>query len=134
MENIDWKNLPFGYMKTNYNIRCYYRDGKWGELEISSSEIINIHMSATSMHYGQEIFEGLKAFKGKDGQIRVFRWQENAKRMRDSANGLLMAEVPEEIFEKQFFQQSNLTLNLYLLTIQGLHYTLGRLKLEQAQN
>ena len=47
MENINWSDLSFGYMKTDYNVRCYYRDGKWGELEVSSSEIINIHMAAT---------------------------------------------------------------------------------------
>ena len=77
MENINWSDLSFGYMKTDYNVRCYYRDGKWGELEVSSSEIINIHMAATCLHYGQESFEGLKAFKGRDGKIRVFRMDEN---------------------------------------------------------
>ena len=73
MENLNWSELGFGYIKTDYNVRCYYRDGKWGELEVSSSEIINIHMAATCLHYGQESFEGLKAFRGKDGKIRVFR-------------------------------------------------------------
>ncbi len=100
MQNIDWKNLPFGYQKTDYNVRCYYKNGKWGELEISSSEVINIHMAATSLHYGQESFEGLKAFMGKDGKVRVFRWEENAKRMQASARGILMAEVPTELFKK----------------------------------
>lgn len=99
MVNIDWANLPFGYMKTNYNVRCYYRDGKWGELEISSSETIDIHIAATALHYGQEAFEGLKAFKGKDGKVRLFRWEENAKRMQNSAYGIMMAEVPEEVFK-----------------------------------
>ena len=79
MENINWSDLSFGYMKTDYNVRCYYRDGKWGELEVSSSEIINIHMAATCLHYGQESFEGLKAFKGKDGKIRVFRIKLNER-------------------------------------------------------
>ena len=74
MENLNWSELGFGYIKTDYNVRCYYRDGKWGELEVSSSEIINIHMAATCLHYGQESFEGLKAFRGKDGKIRVFVW------------------------------------------------------------
>ncbi len=96
--NIDWGKLPFGYLKTDYNVRCYYRDGKWGELEVSSSEYISVHMAATGLHYGQQSFEGLKAFRGKDGKIRLFRWQENAKRMQDSAKGILMAEVPTNIF------------------------------------
>ena len=100
MENMNWSDLAFGYMKTDYNVRCYYRDGKWGELEVSSSEIINIHMAATCLHYGQESFEGLKAFKGKDGKIRVFRMDENGKRMQASSRGIKMAELPVEMFEE----------------------------------
>jgi len=98
MNNVDWGNLPFGYFKTDYNVRCYFRDGKWGEIEVSSSEHINIHMAATCLHYGQEAFEGMKAYRGKDGTIRLFRWEENAKRMQRSANGIMMAPVPEELF------------------------------------
>lgn len=67
MENFDWKNLPFGYYKTDYNVRCYYRDGKWGPLEVTDSEYISIHMAATALHYGQEAFEGLKAYRGRMG-------------------------------------------------------------------
>ena len=104
MMDIDWKNLPFGYFKTDYNVRTYYRDGKWGELETSSSEYINIHMAATALHYGQEAFEGMKAFRGKDGKIRVFRWEENAKRMQASARGVMMAEVPAEVFKEAVFK------------------------------
>lgn len=99
MKNIDWKNLIFGYVKTDYNIRCYYKDGKWGQLEVSSSEMVSIHMAATGLHYGQEAFEGLKAYRGKDGKVRLFRWEENWKRMNRSADGILMQPVPKEIFE-----------------------------------
>lgn len=98
MENMDWGNLGFGYRKTDYNVRCYYRDGKWGELEVSDSDSVNMHIAATTLHYGQEAFEGLKAFRGKDGKIRVFRMDENASRLRHSARGVMMAEVPDEIF------------------------------------
>lgn len=100
MENIDWSNLAFGYMKTDYNIRCTYSNGAWGELEVSDSEYLNLHMAATSLHYGQEAFEGLKAFKGKDGKIRIFRMDENAKRLQDSCVGTMMAELPIEKFEE----------------------------------
>lgn len=96
--NIEWSKLPFGYVKTHYNVRCYNRDGKWGEIEVSSSEYINIHMAATALHYGQEAFEGLKVFRGKDGSMRVFRWDENAKRLINSAKGVMMAEPPLELF------------------------------------
>ena len=97
---MNWADLSFGYVKTDYNVRCYYRDGKWGELEVSSSEIINIHMAATCLHYGQEAFEGLKAFRGKDGKVRVFRMDENAKRLQSSSRGIKMAEFPVEKFEE----------------------------------
>ena len=98
MENTDWKNLPFSFIKTDYNVRSYFKNGSWSELEISSSEYINIHMAATSLHYGQEAFEGLKAYRDKEGNIRVFRWNENAKRMVNSAKGIKMEPVPEKLF------------------------------------
>ena len=104
MEKLDWKNLHFGYIKTDYNIRYYFKDGKWSKPEVSDSEYINIHMAATGLHYGQEAFEGLKAYMGKDGKIRLFRWQENAKRMISSADGIKMAPVPEELFREAIFQ------------------------------
>jgi len=100
MENIDWGNLSFGYMKTDCNIRSYFRDGQWSEPQVSTSEMIDLHMAATCLHYGQESFEGLKAFTGKDGKIRIFRMRENALRMQSSCRGIMMAELPVDIFEK----------------------------------
>ena len=96
--NLDWANLPFGYIPTDYNVRCRYANGKWGEIEVSPSETVDLHIAATCLHYGQEIFEGLKAFRGKDGKVRVFRMRENAKRIRSSAEGLCMQPVPEDLF------------------------------------
>jgi branched-chain amino acid aminotransferase len=104
METIDWKNLPFGYIKTDYNLRCVYKNGKWGALEVSSSEYIDIHIAATGLHYGQEAFEGLKAYMGKDGRIRLFRWEENAHRMIASAKGVIMEPVPFELFKEAIFR------------------------------
>lgn len=110
MDTFDWKNLPFGYIKTDQNIRCHFKDGKWGKLEASSSEYINIHIAATGLHYGQEAFEGLKAYMGKDGKIRLFRWEENAKRMIFSAGGVKMAPVPVEMFREALFQAVKLNI------------------------
>jgi branched-chain amino acid aminotransferase len=110
MLNIEWGKLPFGYFKTDYNIRSYFRDGKWGEVEVSSSEYINIHMAATCLHYGQEAFEGMKAYRGKDGRVRLFRWEENAKRIRKSAEGIMMAQVPEELFFEMIVKAVKLNL------------------------
>lgn len=95
---IDWGNLSFSYMKTDYNVRCTYKDGKWGEIEVSDSEYIPLHIAAACLHYGQESFEGLKAFRGKDGKVRVFRMKENAKRFIRSAEGIMMQPLPEELF------------------------------------
>jgi branched-chain amino acid aminotransferase len=100
MEQIDWRNLAFGYVKTDFNVRCTYSEGAWGELEVTDSEHINLHMAATCLHYGQEVFEGLKAFRGKDGLIRIFRLNENAKRMVSSCERLMMATLSMTLFEK----------------------------------
>lgn len=98
MKKIDWANLSFGYQKTDYNVRCYYRDGKWGEIEVSSDENINIHMAATCLHYGQEAFEGLKAYRCPDGKVRVFRPEENAARLQRTCRGIVMVEPPTSLF------------------------------------
>jgi len=97
---LDWGKLPFGYVKTDYNIRSYYKNGQWSDLEISQDETMPIHIAATALHYGQQAFEGLKAYRGKDGKIRLFRWEENAKRLQHSARGLHMPEVPTELFHQ----------------------------------
>ena len=95
---IDWSSLGFGYVPTDYNVRCYFRDGKWGEIEISSSETIEMHIAATCLHYGQEVFEGLKAFRGKDNKVRVFRPMENCRRIQVSAQGIMMEQITDEKF------------------------------------
>ena len=71
---------------------------------MSSSEYVNLHIAATCLHYGQEAFEGLKVFRGVDGKVRIFRWEENAKRMQNSAYGIMMANVPEELFKEAVFK------------------------------
>jgi branched-chain amino acid aminotransferase len=103
MINLDWDNLPFGYIKTDFNVRCYFRDGKWSKPEISDSEHINIHIAATALHYGQESFEGLKAYRGRDGKIRLFRWEDNAQRFISSARGIKMEPVPVDLFREAVF-------------------------------
>ena len=100
MSTIDWTNLSFGYLKTDFNVRSYFKDGKWSTPTETSSETIELHMAATCLHYGQEAFEGLKAFRGKDGKIRIFRMRENALRMQSSCRGIMMEELPIEIFEE----------------------------------
>ena len=117
MQNIDWANLTFGYYPTNYNVRCYFRNGQWGELEISSDTSINIHMAATCLHYGQEAFEGLKAFRGKDGKVRVFRMDENCKRLQSSARGIMMAEFPMDKFKEAIEKVVHMDTQLWYVAI-----------------
>ena len=104
MVNIDWKNLGFDYMKTDVNARFYYKDGKWSEMEITEDEYIKMHMSTTCLHYGLECFEGLKAFRGVDGKVRIFRADENAKRMQSSARKLCLPEPTVEMFVKACYE------------------------------
>ena len=100
MKELDWANLSFGYMPTDYNVRCYYRNGSWGEVEVCSDEYLKMHMAATCLHYGQEAFEGLKAYRGADGKVRVFRMKDNAERLQRTCRGILMPEFPVEKFEE----------------------------------
>ncbi len=100
MSNIDWSSLSFGYMKADFNVRCTFKDGQWGELEVSDSEMVSMHMAATVLHYGQAGFEGMKAFRGQDGKIRVFRMADNGKRLISTCNGIMMAPLPLEKFEE----------------------------------
>ncbi len=96
--NLDWKNLPFNYIKTDYNVRYHYKDGKWSDLELTQDETIKMHMADPCLHYGQEAFEGLKVFETIDGRIVAFRPDENAKRLRNSSEHILIPPLPEEMF------------------------------------
>ncbi len=98
MKKIDWENLSFGYLPTDYNVRCYYRNGQWGQIEICSDEYLNMHMAATCLHYGQEAFEGMKAYRCPDGKVRIFRAEENAARLQATSRGIMMPEVSTEMF------------------------------------
>ncbi len=98
LKNIDWSHLAFDYVKTDYNVRCAFDGSKWGDIQVSDSEYINLHMAASCLQYGQEIFEGQKAFRGKDGKVRLFRIEENCKRIQDSARGLMMQPIETEKF------------------------------------
>ncbi|MCH5330182.1 MAG: branched-chain amino acid aminotransferase [Alistipes sp.] len=97
-KNLEWESLGFNYYRTEWNARFYYRDGAWSEMELSDSEYFPMHISAACLHYGLEIFEGLKAFRGIDGRIRMFRPEENAARMQSSAAKLCLPAPTTEMF------------------------------------
>ena len=96
--NIEWDKLGFAFMPTRSNIRFHYADGKWDDGKLCSDYNISISVAANVLHYGQAIFEGMKAFCCKDGKIRIFRPEENARRINTSARHLLMPEFPVEKF------------------------------------
>lgn len=98
MKNIEWSSLGFDYYGSDVNARASFKDGKWSELEYTSDEYIQMHMSTSCLHYGLEAFEGLKAFRGADGKVRLFRADENGKRMQASARKLCLPEPPLELF------------------------------------
>lgn len=98
MKNIDWKSLGFSYMDTNCHVRYVWKDGQWDAGELVTSPTMPIHIAATALHYGQSAFEGLKAFRRKDGKVSLFRPEENAKRLAMTARRTCMAEVPVDMF------------------------------------
>lgn len=91
MENTDWSALGFDYRKTDYNVRYSFADGKWSDMVVTDDEYIQMHMSASCLHYGIELFEGLKAFRGVDGKVRLFRVADNARRLQSSGETLVLA-------------------------------------------
>lgn len=98
MQNIDWKTLGFSYIPTRCHIEFTWRHGHWDEGRLVENPYLSLHIAASSLHYGQAAFEGMKAFRCLDGQVRVFRPQANAKRMHNTAHRLCMAPVSEKMF------------------------------------
>lgn len=96
--DLNWGSLDFSYRPTDFNIRYTWRDGVWSEGELTADDHIPIHMAATCLHYGQQCFEGLKAFETKDGRVVVFRAEENARRMAASCLKIHMEPPPEDLF------------------------------------
>ena len=95
---LDWKNLGFSYIKTDYRFIARWKDGKWDNGELTTDSTLHIHEGSTALHYGQQCFEGLKAYRCKDGSINLFRPEQNAKRMQNTCDRLLMPQVPTELF------------------------------------
>ena len=96
--NINWSALGFHYTEPDYIVRAACHDGVWEQPYATKDKYLHLHVSATCIQYGQEAFEGLKAFRGVDGKIRIFRWQENAKRLQRSAEALYMTPPPTDLF------------------------------------
>ena len=98
LANIDWDNIGFKYMQTELRYQAKWKDGQWGEGQMVKDNTLCIGECAPALHYGQQCFEGLKAYRTQSGDIQLFRPDENAKRFNRSAGRVLMPEVPEEMF------------------------------------
>lgn len=96
--DINWSELGFSYIKTDWRYISVWKDGKWDDGKLVEDNMLNISEASTALHYGQECFEGLKAYSTKDGGIQLFRPDENAKRMINSCQRVLMPEVPVDKF------------------------------------
>ena len=97
-KDLDWGNIGFNYRITDYRYISNFKDGKWDDGELSADSNVTINESAGILQYCQEVFEGLKAYRTKEGHIVTFRPDLNAKRMYDSAKRLEMPPFPEERF------------------------------------
>ena len=97
-KNLDWGNLSFAYMPTDYSYVCNYKDGAWEEGGLTPDHTLTLSECAGIFHYCQEVFEGLKAYTTKDGKIVCFRPNMNASRMHDSAERVCMPPFPEDRF------------------------------------
>lgn len=96
--DIDWSTLGFSYIRTDLRYLAHWRDGAWQPGELTADNTLHISEGSTALHYGQQCFEGLKAYRCADGSINLFRPDRNAARMKDSCDRLLMPEVPEAMF------------------------------------
>ena len=98
MSTPNWSNLTFSYSKTNTILRSVYKDGAWSPVESLTDDNLKLSAFSGCLHYAIECFEGLKAFRGKDGKVRIFRPEENAMRLQRSAAYLGIEAPSVEMF------------------------------------
>lgn len=96
--DIDWNNLGFSYIKTDYRYISFWKDGEWDNGTLSEDNKVHISEGSTALHYGQTVFEGMKAYRTKDGSINLFRPDQNAERMQRSCRRLMMPAIPTDAF------------------------------------
>lgn len=95
---VDWENLPFGKVFSDHMLIMDYKDGAWQDAEIVPFGPVNMHPAMSAIHYGQSIFEGMKANRAENGDILIFRPDMNAKRFIESSERMAMPVIPEELF------------------------------------
>ncbi|MDP7568173.1 MAG: branched-chain amino acid aminotransferase [Flavobacteriales bacterium] len=98
LNSTDFSNLPFGTVFSDHMLICNFKHGKWGAPEVLPYGPISIAPGAKVLHYGQSVFEGMKAFKNSNNEVLLFRKEENYKRINRSAVRLSIPEIPEDVF------------------------------------
>jgi len=98
LHEFSFENLPFGKYFTDHMLEADYENGEWKNVEIKPYQPLLLSPSLVALHYGQAIFEGIKAYKDKKGEASIFRPHDNFKRFNISAERMAMPQVPEEIF------------------------------------
>eukprot|EP00930_Biecheleria_cincta_P085418 TRINITY_DN74807_c0_g1_i1.p1 TRINITY_DN74807_c0_g1~~TRINITY_DN74807_c0_g1_i1.p1 ORF type:complete len:356 (-),score=78.67 TRINITY_DN74807_c0_g1_i1:32-1099(-) len=96
--NLDWKNLGFGVQPCNGYVCAAWKDGSWSECKIVKEPYMQMHVNAVVLHYGQTVWEGMKAFHCKDGTVRTFNDIENYKRLSNGAKRMLIPEISLDFF------------------------------------
>ncbi len=94
---VDFDNLPFGRIFSDHMLVMDYKDGEWQQPEIMAFGNLSLHPATSAIHYGQSIFEGMKANKTEDGEILIFRPEMNAHRFKESCERMCMPTIPEEV-------------------------------------
>ena len=98
INEVDFSNLPFGQITTDHMFVCDFKNGQWEQPQIIPYQNLSLDPSAKIFHYGQSVFEGMKAYKDTNGKIFLFRPLDNQKRINISAKRLAIPELPEEYF------------------------------------
>ena len=98
IKDVDFNNLKFGATFSDHMLICKHKDGKWGEPEIKPYQPINMMPGTQALHYGQSVFEGMKAFKSREGKVLLFREEDNFNRLNKSAKRICIPEIPKDIF------------------------------------
>ena len=98
INKVNWDNIPFGRVFSDHMLVMDYIDGKWEQAEIMPYGNLSLDPATSAIHYGQSVFEGMKANKTESGEVVLFRPEMNAKRFKESCERMCMATIEEEVF------------------------------------